>query len=593
MTAIPDFNAGGYRFEDLLRERIVSSRGDLNFKQRGSASLVPSRSGFGRHGSQNPKFTPGSLSVRRCVTTRQHPQSPERGWRQIEAERRPHRAALAFHGAKRSLLAETVCMPHRPRGRKGNAMATDILRSDPALDFQKSSPALASSPEPSNFKFEREDWTLFRTVEGLQQKAGVPATRLRRLVLKEIADNALDTGTEVRRRTDRRPRVLRRGQRPRHRRHARRDRATVQHRPPDDLHQALAASDAWRARQRPARCRRCRAGVGRLAGGHHPQSADRAPSRARRHDDRGEHDQGRVSDRHPHRDRLRTGAAVRSSGACMGADSPPSGARERPTAGRSSPWWYDLSQFQELLYASGDRPVRELIANLDGCTGAQGRVRSSPRRSSIARRLQERHPRPGRQAVAGRARQCPPGEAGTARRGRTRCLPGLRVCHVVGGRRVRLDRAVGRNPIRGRDVGWQERTPRHNLLACVNRTPITGEVETARDKRDIDAFGCGLAHTIAQAPDGSQFGIVMNLITPYMPITSDGKEPNLRPFLDVITKTAAKVVQKGSPPDERRPHVAKGHRARKSRSGHRRCQRRWRVPIRRTPVALRHSPDRQ
>ena len=33
MTAIPDFNAGGYRFKDLLHEGIVSSRGDLNFKQ--------------------------------------------------------------------------------------------------------------------------------------------------------------------------------------------------------------------------------------------------------------------------------------------------------------------------------------------------------------------------------------------------------------------------------------------------------------------------------------------------------------------------------------------------------------------------------
>jgi hypothetical protein len=39
---------------------------------------------------------------------------------------------------------------------------------------------------------EREDWALFRSVEGLQQKAGVPERRLRRLVMKEVADNALD-----------------------------------------------------------------------------------------------------------------------------------------------------------------------------------------------------------------------------------------------------------------------------------------------------------------------------------------------------------------------------------------------------------------
>jgi hypothetical protein len=32
-VTVPDFNAGGYRFRDLLREGIVSSRGDLNYKQ--------------------------------------------------------------------------------------------------------------------------------------------------------------------------------------------------------------------------------------------------------------------------------------------------------------------------------------------------------------------------------------------------------------------------------------------------------------------------------------------------------------------------------------------------------------------------------
>jgi hypothetical protein len=40
-------------------------------------------------------------------------------------------------------------------------------------DFQKLPPVLASSPPSQNLKFEREEWSLFRTVEGLQQKAGV------------------------------------------------------------------------------------------------------------------------------------------------------------------------------------------------------------------------------------------------------------------------------------------------------------------------------------------------------------------------------------------------------------------------------------
>src|SRR5262249_28052394 len=70
-------------------------------------------------------------------------------------------------------------------------------------DFSKSGPGTPGSesssgtaPDSPDLKmFERADWTLFRTVEGLQQKAGVPAHQLRRLVLKELGDNALDVGS--------------------------------------------------------------------------------------------------------------------------------------------------------------------------------------------------------------------------------------------------------------------------------------------------------------------------------------------------------------------------------------------------------------
>jgi len=67
-----------------------------------------------------------------------------------------------------------------------------------ASNFQNSAADLARSGAPQNLKFEREDWALFRTVEGLQQKAGVERSKLRRLALKELADNALDEGGQVR-----------------------------------------------------------------------------------------------------------------------------------------------------------------------------------------------------------------------------------------------------------------------------------------------------------------------------------------------------------------------------------------------------------
>jgi hypothetical protein len=45
--------------------------------------------------------------------------------------------------------------------------------------------------------FEREDWTLYRNVDGLQQRAGVPRESLAALVAKELADNALDEAGEA------------------------------------------------------------------------------------------------------------------------------------------------------------------------------------------------------------------------------------------------------------------------------------------------------------------------------------------------------------------------------------------------------------
>jgi hypothetical protein len=87
------------------------------------------------------------------------------------------------------------------------------------------------------------------------------------------------------------------------------------------------------------------------------------------------------------------------------------------------------------------------------------------------------------------------------------------------------------------------------LDVYVNRTPVTGEIEAGRDGRDIDAYGCGLSHTIAKAPKESQFGIQLNITTPFMPITSDGKAPDLWPFLDEIKIAVEKAVRKAHQPN--------------------------------------------
>jgi hypothetical protein len=86
------------------------------------------------------------------------------------------------------------------------------------------------------------------------------------------------------------------------------------------------------------------------------------------------------------------------------------------------------------------------------------------------------------------------------------------------------------------------------VSASINRTPIAGDIRATRDKREINLFGCGLGHTVTQASKDHHFTFFFNITTPYMPITSDGKEPNLVPFVSEIRTVIAKVMLKARRP---------------------------------------------
>ena len=89
---------------------------------------------------------------------------------------------------------------------------------------------------------------------------------------------------------------------------------------------------------------------------------------------------------------------------------------------------------------------------------------------------------------------------------------------------------------------------RTGIDVCVNRTPVTGDIYAQRDNRDIDVFGCGLHHTSPRLPKDEQFTIWLNITTPFMPITTDGKEPDLKPFFAEIREAIGKAVRKARKP---------------------------------------------
>jgi Topoisomerase 6 subunit A/Spo11, Toprim domain len=417
-----------------------------------------------------------------------------------------------------------------------------LAERDAALDFQKSFPELASSPAPGVFKFEREDWSLFRTVEGLQQKAGVPKQRLRRLVLKELADNGLDNDADVRV-----------GDLPGGGYFVEDDGNGIE---PEEIARLfsiapLVSTKLLRLPTRGALGNGLRVVAGAVLAS---DGALSVITRNRRVVLRPERDGSTTvveasAVEHPIgiRIEIRFGPALPSDQAALSwAQIACHLAQGTTYGGRSSPWWYDLSQFQELLSASGDRPVRELIANLDACTGAKAGeiVAAAGLSRAICKKVTRDQAAKLLKAARDNARPVKPERLGAVG---PDAYPDDSYAMSSGVAEFGSIAPLAEIPFMVEMWGSKSGRPT-KLLVCINRTPITGEIETARDKRDIDAFGCGLAHTIALAPVGSQFNIVMNLITPYMPITSDGKEPNLRPFLDVISNTAGKVVRKAHRP---------------------------------------------
>ncbi len=77
----------------------------------------------------------------------------------------------------------------------------------------------------------------------------------------------------------------------------------------------------------------------------------------------------------------------------------------------------------------------------------------------------------------------------------------------------------------------------------VNKTPITGDVDISYYEKRISIYGCGLSQTL-EVPKLERPVFWVSMITPYMPIVSNGKEPDLSLLGEVIFRGITKVARK-------------------------------------------------
>jgi hypothetical protein len=79
------------------------------------------------------------------------------------------------------------------------------------------------------------------------------------------------------------------------------------------------------------------------------------------------------------------------------------------------------------------------------------------------------------------------------------------------------------------------------LGVSINRTPVTAEIEAYHQKDVLIVIGCGFEHEfkVGRRP----LRIWLNIQTPYVPITSDGKAPDLSGHAGIIEIALEKVVK--------------------------------------------------
>jgi hypothetical protein len=391
--------------------------------------------------------------------------------------------------------------------------------------------------------FEREDWTLFRTLSTLGQKAGVPVEQIPAVVAKELVDNALDEAGDCRIGLLEGNGIW-----------IEDDGDGI---PGDDeavartfsIRRPLTSSKLLRRPSRGALGNGLRivAGAVLATGGALEVSTRARTLRLVPQFDTGETAAAVVGNwpRAGTRVEVRFGTSLTCDDPALewALDAVLLAGGGSSYKGKTSPHWYDRDAFFELLQAAGRRTVREVVGEFDGCSGKKagrlaadfkGRLAVNLDRAEADRLHQElkasaKLVNAERLGFVGPIHGLPPSYAR---------IPASFSLASSGKLKTLLPVMV---------EAWAEIISHPNKVGIhvfVNRTPITAPISAWHDKKGLCLSGCGLEHRIASCKKASV--LLVNVTTPYMPLTSDGKAPNLRPLLGPIIEAAQKAIVRAS-----------------------------------------------
>lgn len=389
----------------------------------------------------------------------------------------------------------------------------------------------------------REDWTLFRNLSTISQKAGVPLTNLRRLVMKELVDNALDTV----------PKPCNFGKIDDNTYFVEDDGPGIEG---DELfianlfsiNRPLTSSKILRLPTRGALGNGLRVVVGTAyaSGGWVIVETRRRKFEFHFDDVTG---QSKVSD--VQRSTVEGTKITIRFGKSVPTDKDDLEwariANELRIAqrytGKSSPWWYDSDSFYELLLAAGSIDLTKVIAQFDGVKSTDSIVAEMPKACGAVSRENA-------DTILQRLRvickQVSPKKIGgldlpSRYMGEITIQPGHGQCSAILPYVVEAW-ATPFNDNAADDSKNHDDTE-DTIQVFVNATPITGEVRIERRGiTRLAMFGCGIRNYINNV-SRRHCHIMLAVTIPYMPITTDGKEPNFLPMLTNINKAISKATR--------------------------------------------------
>lgn len=208
-------------------------------------------------------------------------------------------------------------------------------------------------------------------------------------------------------------------------------------------------------------------------------------------------------------------------------------------SGNTSPYWYDSDSFYSLVRSAPDElTVRNFISRFDGCSGTKAGNISKDYQNRFINTLERKEAQNLLSKAIEIAKEVTP-----VRLGEVGELEGSIAYYKEGGV-FNINPGIGTIDAKIPFIieAWNFNDNRVSQI-FVNRTPITGEVSfNYYQSKDLYINGCGIKYLKQKFKEYPHIWI--NIITPYMPITTDGKEPDLSYIKDTIKNIIEKLSKR-------------------------------------------------